>query len=315
VTTMREAWAQTLVEVAATAPRTVVLDADLGTSTRADIFADAYPERFFQMGIAEQHLMGTAAGLAQMGFTPWISSFGVFMSNRALDPLRMLVAQCRSNVKIVGSYTGVCFGKAGKTHHDHADLTVLRAMPELVLLAPGDNAECIQMTRWANAYSGPVYLRLIREQAPDLPGAATDEFRPGRVRTLRAGTELALVSTASQTGRVLEAAELLARRGISARVLHVPCLKPLDEAQFLAACEGVPTIVSVEDQSIYGGLGGLVAEVVAASANLARVHRIGLQDTWVGSGSNEFLLDHHRLSAAAVADQVGVILTRTGVAH
>lgn len=311
MTTMREAWVHTLVEVAAQSPKTVVLDADLGTSTRADIFADAYPDRFFQMGIAEQHLMGAAAGMAQMGFTPWISSFGVFMTHRAMDPLRMLVAQCRSNVKIVGSYTGVCFGKAGKTHHDHADLSVLRAMPNLVLLAPGDNRECAEMTRWANAYHGPVYLRVIREQPVDLPGADTATFQPGAVRMLREGGDLALISTASQTARVLQSAQGLAERGISARVIHVPSIKPLDEPGLLAACHGVSTIVTVEDQSIYGGLGGMVAEVVVASSNRARVHRIGLQDTWVGSGSNEYLLDHHGLSSEAVTRQVLALLGAT----
>jgi transketolase len=310
MTTMREAWAHTLVDIAARASRTVVLDADLGTSTRADIFADAYPGRFFQMGIAEQHLMGAAAGMAQMGFTPWISSFGVFMTNRALDPLRMLVAQCRSNVKIVGSYTGLCFGKAGKTHHDHADLSVLRAMPNLVVLAPGDNAECAQMTRWANEHDGPVYLRLIREQPPELPGSQTHAFRPGAVRIVRDGSGVVLVSTASQTARSLDAAQLLESHGISARVVHVPSIKPLDEAALLEACAGVRTIVTVEDQSIYGGLGGMVAEIVAASANTARVHRIGLQDTWVGSGTNEYLLDHHGLSAEGVARQVLAVVAR-----
>ena len=298
--TMREAWAGTLVEIGAADCRTVVLDADLGTSTRADLFATAYPERFFQMGIAEQHMVGAASGMSTMGLVPWISSFGVFLSNRSLDPIRMLVAQCRANVKIVASYTGVCFGMAGKTHHDHADLTIIRAMPGMVLLAPGDNAECVAMTRWAHQYEGPVYLRVIREEPPALPGGDA-EFQPGAVRVLRDGNAVALVSTASQTARVLEAASMLARDGVEARVVHVPCLKPLDGSSLLHACAKVPLVVTIEDQSVYGGLGGLVAELMADTAHPVRVRRIGLQDCFVGSGSNDYLLAEHGLSAAAVA--------------
>lgn len=304
MTTMREAWANTLVQLAADDQRTVVLDADLATSTRADLFAVAYPERFFQMGIAEQNMVGAAAGISTMGFVPWISSFGVFLSNRALDAIRMLVAQCKANVKMVGSYTGVCFGMAGKTHHDHADLTILRAMPNLVLLTPGDNAECIAMTRWANAYRGPVYMRMIREQPADLPGEPMAEFVPGLPRVLREGADVTLISTASQTARVLEAAARLAAGGIAAKVIHIPCIKPLDTAKLLAACEGAPLVITVEDQSIYGGLGGMVAEILAESDNTVRVKRIGLQDTWVGCGSNDYLLDHYGLSPDAVAEKV-----------
>ena len=206
-------------------------------------------------------MVGAAAGMATMGLVPWISSFGVFLSNRSLDPIRMLIAQCRANVKMVGSYTGVCFGMAGKTHHDHADISILRALPGMVLLAPGDNAECVEMTRWAHGYEGPVYLRMIREAPPDLPTPTS--FVPGAVRIVRQGTEVALVSTGSQTARVLQAASLLAEVGTEARVVHVPCLKPLDASALLEACAGVAQIITVEDQSVYGGLGGMVAEIVA----------------------------------------------------
>jgi len=304
MTTMRETWANTLVAIAADDPRTIVLDADLATSTRADLFAAAYPERFFQMGIAEQSLVGAAAGISTMGYVPWISSFGVFLSNRALDPMRMLVAQCKSNVKMVGSYTGICFGMAGKTHHDHADLTILRAMPNLVVLAPGDNAECAAMTRWANSYNGPVYMRVIREQSPDLPGTAMTGFSPGSLRLLRSGTDVTLISTASQTARVLESAELLSGEGISAKVIHIPCIKPLDAKQLVQECNGARLIVTVEDQTIYGGLGGMVAEVLSDAANNAPIKRIGLPDTWVGCGTNDYLLEQYGLSATAVAKQV-----------
>ncbi|WP_190814842.1 transketolase family protein [Saccharopolyspora pogona] len=222
---MREAWSNTLVELGRDVPELVVLDGDLGTSTKADKFAAAHPDRFLQIGIAEQNLVGTAAGLAHTGMTPWLSSFGVFFSNRALDPIRMLVAQTNANVKIAAAYTGICFGVAGKSHHDHADLAIMRAMPGMTVLAPGDAAECAAMTRWATEYEGPVYLRVARDAAPDLPEA---EFELGAIRELRSGTTAVLISTGAQTARTLRAAELAAADGLDLRVLHLPTIKPLD---------------------------------------------------------------------------------------
>ena len=175
---MRDAWADALCAVAAENPDLVVLDGDLGTSTRADRFADAYPERFLQMGIAEQNMVGVAAGLATLGYVPWLSSFGVFLTHRAADPVRMLVAQTHANVKIGAAYTGLLTGRTGKTHQDVEDLAIMRAMPGMTVLAPGDATECIAMVRWASAMSGPVYLRLARDAGPDLVDPAY-AFQPG----------------------------------------------------------------------------------------------------------------------------------------
>jgi transketolase len=301
---MREAWGSTLVELGRVVPELVVLDGDLGNSTKADKFAAAHPDRFLQMGIAEQNLVGTAAGLATTGMIPWLSSFGVFFSNRALDPIRMLVAQTNANVKIAASYTGICFGMAGKSHHDHADLAIMRAMPGMTLLAPGDATECAAMTRWATEYEGPVYLRLARDPGPDLPEA---EFRLGAIRELRAGTSGVLVSTGAQSARTLQAAELAAAQGPDLRVLHLPTIKPLDERALIELVGDAPYVVTVEDHSTFGGLGGLVAEILAAGPRPVPVRRIGLEDTWVESGSNDYLLDHYGLSAEAVAAHLTTI--------
>ncbi|GGJ01887.1 transketolase [Saccharopolyspora subtropica] len=301
---MREAWGTALVELGRDVPELVVLDGDLGTSTKADKFAAAYPDRFLQMGIAEQNLVGAAAGLATTGMIAWLSSFGVFFSHRALDPIRMLVAQTNANVKIAAGYTGICFGMAGKSHHDHADLAIMRAMPGMVVLAPGDAAECAAMTRWATAYEGPVYLRVARDPGPDLPPAG---FELGAVRELRSGTTAVLVSTGSQTARTLQAAELAAADGLDLRVLHLPTIKPLDEQSLIEAIGDAPYVVTVEDHSTFGGLGGLVAEIVSGGPRPVPVRRIGLADTWVESGSNDYLLDRYGLSAEAVAAQVTAI--------
>jgi transketolase len=303
VKAMRDVWGEKLVELGHSDPRTVVLDGDLANSTKADKFAKAHPDRFFQMGIAEQNLIGAAAGLAAVGYVPWTSSFAVFFTHRAIDPIRMLVAQSHANVKIAGSYSGLLIGAVGKTHLDIEDLAIMRAMPDLTVLAPADEAELVAMMDWANATDGPLYLRLVRDAVPDLFGGDYT-FTPGAVHRLRSGADVALVSTGPQTGRVLAAADILAADGIDATVVHVPCLKPLDEAALLSALDGQHLVVTVEEHSIYGGLGSLVAEVLTAAGAAPRVERIGVQDVWGESAGNDYMLTKHGLSAELVADRV-----------
>ena len=165
---LRDVWADTLIQLAPGNPDLLVLDGDLATSTRADRFANAYPDRFLQMGIAEQGMVGTAVGLAQMGFVPWLSSFTVFFTHRAVDQIRMSVAQTHANVKIGAAYAGLQTGFTGKTHLDVQDLAIMRAMPGMTVLAPADASECAAMVRWATATPGPVFLRLGRDGGPDL---------------------------------------------------------------------------------------------------------------------------------------------------
>ena len=298
----RDVWAETLVELAATNPDILVMDADLATSTKADRFADAYPNRFLEMGIAEQGMVGAAAGLSFTGYVPWLSSFGIFFTNRALDQVRMSVAQTHANVKIGAAYTGLMAGLAGKTHVDVSDLAIMRAMPGMTVLAPADAAEVAAMTRWATQTPGPVYLRLGREAGPDVFGPDY-VFEPRRVYLLREGTEVLLVSTGMQTARTLAAAELLGADGISAGVLHVPSIKPVDEAAIAAAAANVPIVVTVEEHTVIGGLGGLVAEIVT-SHDPRPVIRIGIEDTWGESAPNAWLLERHGLTPERVAERV-----------
>lgn len=300
---MRDVWGEKLVQLGHSDPRTVVLDGDLANSTKADKFAKAHPDRFFQMGIAEQNLIGAAAGLAAVGYVPWTSSFAVFLTHRAVDPVRMLVAQSHANVKIAGSYAGLLIGAVGKTHLDIEDLAIMRAMPDITVLCPGDATELVAMMDWAHAVDGPVYLRLVRDAVPDLFGA-DHAFVPGAVHQLRDGGDVALVSTGPQTSRVLAAADLLAAGGVGAAVIHVPCLKPLDEPALLARLAGHRLVVTVEEHSVYGGLGGLIAEVVTSASAPPRVERIGVQDTWGESAGNDYMLTKHGLSADRVAERV-----------
>jgi transketolase len=308
MTAMREVWGDKLVEFGNADPRTVVLDGDLANSTKADKFAKAHSDRFFQMGIAEQNLVGAAAGLAAVGFVPWTSSFTVFFTHRAIDPIRMLVAQSHANVKIVGSYSGLLIGAVGKTHLDIEDLAIMRAMPELTVLAPGDAIELRAMMDWAQAYDGPVYLRIVRDAVPDLFNSDYT-FTPGAIHQLRAGGRVSLISTGPQTGRVLAAAELLAESGIDASVIHVGSIKPIDESALVDAVIGAELVVTVEEHSVYGGLGGLVAEILTAAGPAPQIARIGVDDIWGESAGNDFMLEKHGLSPEKIAARVRSVLS------
>lgn len=307
----RAVWGETLVDLAQKDSRVLVLDADLATSTQAVNVANQVPDAFLEMGIAEANMVGVAMGLTTLGYRPWLSTFGVFLTSRALDQIRVLVSQTKAPVRISGAYAGLLNGSSGKTHQDIEDLATMRAMPNMVVLAPADEYEAEAMMRWSAEYDGPVYMRVARDAVAPVFDADY-EFRPGAVHRLRDGADVTLVSTGVQTSRVMEAAALLAESGIQAGVVHVPSLKPLDEAAFVAELQSSSLVVTVEEHSIIGGLGGLVAEVVGAELPGTRVIRLGLEDKWSESAPNDFLLDKYGLSPVRVAEQVKAISERLG---
>jgi transketolase len=303
---MREIFGETVSELAAADPRVVMLDADLGSSTKGDIFEAAHPERYLQMGIAEQNMLGVAAGLATMGLIPFISTFVSFAVVRPLDQVRVLIAQTGLPVKITAGYAGLLTGMAGKTHQIVDDISIMRAMPGMVTVSPADDIEAREVLRWCVSYDGPVYVRLVR----DATQRCFDDgyaFRFGRAVVMREGADVTLISTGAQTPRVIDAAELLAAKGIDAHVLHVPTIKPLDEPAIVAAAERTGRVITVEEHTIIGGLGGAVAETLSEHRP-TRVHRIGLQDLYTESAPNETLLDMYGLSAARVAEGVQRVL-------
>ena len=303
---MREVFGETVTALADTDPRVVMLDGDLGTSTRAEVFQRAHPERFLQMGIAEQNMLGAAAGLASCGMIPFISTFVAFAVVRPLDQIRVLIAQPRMNVKITGGYGGLFVGAAGKTHQIVDDIAIMRAMPNMVTISPADDVEAGQAIRWAASYDGPVYIRLVRDATQRL----FDEsyaFDPASAVVVREGSDVTLVSTGSETPRVVDAAELLAGRGVNAHVLHVPTLKPLDVASIVAAADRTGLVVTIEEHSVIGGLGGAVAETLGEHRPTL-MKRLGLQDTFGESASNADLLDRFGLSPERVAEQVSAFL-------
>lgn len=299
---MREVFGETVSELATTDPRIVMLDGDLGSSTRADIFEHAHRDRFLQMGIAEQNMIGVAAGLASMGMMPFISTFVSFAVVRPLDQVRVHVAQTGLNVKLTAGYAGLFTGMAGKTHHIVDDISIMRAMPGMITISPADDVETDRVLRWAAAHDGPVYIRIVRDATQRLFGDDY-EFRFGRAVDLRDGSDVTLISTGAQTPRVVDAAELLAADGITAHVVHLPTLKPLDTDAIVSAAERTGRVVTVEEHTIIGGLGGAVAETLAEHRPTP-MRRIGLQDTYTESAPNDYLLDKYGLSAERVAEQV-----------
>jgi transketolase len=299
---LRDVFGDTLVSLGSTNPDVVVLDADLANSTKADKFAKAYPDRFLQMGIAEQNFVGVAVGLASLGYVPWLSSFTVFFTHRAIDPIRMLVAQTHANVKIGAAYAGLMTGLTGKTHHDVEDLAIMRAMPDMTVLAPADAIEGEAIIRWATEFDGPVYLRLARDACPNVFDQQY-QFVPGRTISLREGKDVLLISTGPQSVRCLEAAELLQGQGISAGVLHLPSIKPLNKEEVVSAAEKAKLVVTVEEHSIYGGLGGMVAEILSETSP-RRVVRFGIEDRWGESAPNDYLLEAFGMSAARLSERI-----------
>ena len=304
----REIFGETLASLADTDPRIVVVDGDVASSPRADIFEKAHPDRFLQMGIAEQNMMGAAAGLATMGLVPFISTFVSFAVVRSLDQVRVLIAQPGTNVKITPGYAGMFTGQTGMSHIIVDDLAIMRAMPGMVTVAPADDVEADLALRWAATYQGPCYVRLVRDATARLFDSSY-RFAFGRAVVIREGRDVTLIGTGTQTPRVVDAAELLAARGVDAHVLHVPTIKPLDTEAIVAAAERTGRVITVEEHTVLGGLGGAVAEVLG-ELRPTQLNRIGLQDTYVQSGPNDALLDIYGLSAARVAEQVLTILGR-----
>ncbi len=299
---MREVFGETVAAMADDDPRIVMLDGDLGSSTKGDMFERAHPERFLPMGIAEQNMLGVAAGLATMGLIPYISTFVSFALIRPLDQIRVLIAQTGLPVKITAGYAGLFTGMAGKTHQIVDDISIARAMPGIVVVSPADDVEAAQVLRWSAEHPGPVYIRLVRDATQRLFDESY-RFTFGEAVVVRPGSDVTLISTGAQTPRVVDAADILAASGIDAHVVHLPTIKPIDVAGVVAAADLTDRVVTVEEHTVLGGLGGAVAEVLSEHRP-TRVARVGLPDIYTESGPNDALLDLYGLSAERVADQV-----------
>lgn len=279
----------------------VVFDADLAKSTQSWIFGSKYPDRFFEMGIQEQNMIGTAAGMALCGKKPFICSFSTFVVGR-FETIRMSIAYSEANVTIVGTHCGIGVGEDGYSQMALEDVALMRTLPNMRIIQPADDAEARAAVRFLVDNPAPSFLRLTRQALPDLHGSEY-AFEFGKADQLRNGKDLAILASGPVVANALHAAELLAVEGVDARVLNMHTIKPLDEAAVVTAARDTGRVVTVEDHSIIGGLGGAVAEVLGEQQP-TRMLRIGVRNVYGESGSPAELYRKHQLDADGIAAQI-----------
>jgi len=306
----REALGATLIELVAEGrDDIVVLDADLAKATTTVKFAAAFPESFFDFGIAEQNMIATAAGLAAGGKTPFASSFAVFATGRAYDQVRNSVCYPNLGVKIAATHAGVTVGPDGGSHQMLEDIALMRVLPNMQVLVPADFTAACAAVRIAANTPGPVYVRLGRPAVPALYDADFD-FEMGRAYVLREGADVTLAACGIMVARALQAAETLSAEGISAEVVDVMCLKPLDDGTIVASALKTGAVVTCEEHSIIGGLGAAVATLLSQTAPMP-VELVGVDDVFGTSGEAEELMVHFGLTASHIADAARRAVART----
>lgn len=304
----RDAYGEALKELGAINPNIVVLDADLTKSTKTSVFAKAFPERFFNMGIAEQNLIGTAAGLAAAGKIPFASTFAIFATGRAYEQIRNSVAYPKLNVKIAATHAGLTVGEDGASHQALEDIALMRAIPNMTVIVPADAEETRQAVNLAAEMKGPVYLRLGRPGVPVL----FDEnykFAVGKAVTVAEGTKATVIATGIMVGIALEATEMLRGEGIDVRVLNMATIKPIDREAIITAAKETGAIVTAEEHNVIGGLGSAVAEVIGESCPV-HLMRVGVQDTFGESGKPDALLEKYGLTAGNIVAAVKTVIAR-----
>jgi len=292
---MRHEYAKYLVELGALDSRIIALEGDLKESTQSVQFQEAYPERYIDCGIAEQNMVGVAAGLSLGGKIPFVHSFACFISMRAIEQVRTSIAYPRLNVKFVVSHGGISPGTAGTTHHAIEDIAIMRAIPNMTVFVPGDAQELRMCLDAALAIDGPVYVRLGASDAEDIYGNH-DRFAVGKATLLRKGNDATIITTGMLLHEGIAAAEFLREEyGLCVRVLQVASIKPMDRDAILAAARETRRIVTVEEHTIIGGLGGAVTEIVAEEGS-AKVTRLGINDHFCGVGSAAYLMQEEGLT-------------------
>jgi transketolase len=304
----RDAYGQALLELGKSDPRIVALDADLSKSTKSGAFGKAFPDRFFNCGIAEADMVGIAAGLASAGKIPFASSFASFLICKGFDQLRMSVANPHLNVKLVGSHGGISLGEDGASQQSVEDIALACALPKFVVMVPADEVSCRALTRRAAEHVGPVFIRTGRPKAPIVYNEG-DEFRIGKAKVLQGGNDVTLVAYGLMVWEALEAAEALAAKGISAGVIDMHTVKPLDEETLIAAARRTGAIVTAEEHLLSGGLAARAAETLARHAPTP-MEAVGIDDTYAESGTPSELLEKYGLTARHIAAAAEAVLKR-----
>lgn len=304
----REAYGEILKELGKKHQDIVVLDADLSKSTKTAVFAKAFPERFFNVGIAEQNLMGVGAGLAAAGKIPFVSTFAMFAAGRAFEQVRNSICYPKLNVKIAATHAGLTVGEDGASHQAIEDISLMRSIPNMTVIVPADAEETRKAITFAAEYHGPVYIRLGRMSVPDL-FTADYKFEHGKAVQLVDGRDATIMATGIMTAPAKVAAEMLGKEGISVRVLNFHTIKPIDKDAICKAAEDTGAIITCEEHSIIGGLGSAVAEVLVEN-NPVPMERVGVMDTFGESGTPEALLVKYHLTAEDIVLAVRKVISR-----
>lgn len=283
-------------------PNIVALDADLSGSTQTVLFAKKFPNRFFDVGIAEQNLITTALGLSLEGKIPFAATFAVFATGRAYDQIRNSICYQKGNVKIIGAHGGLTVGEDGASHQALEDVALMRGLPNMTVIVPGDYEQTRQAVRFAAEYKGPVYIRLSRMNVPVI-FSNEYKFEPHKAIVIKEGTDVTLLTCGDVLSEVIKAGEILSSHGISAEIINVPVIKPLDCGTIISSIEKTKKAVTVENHSIIGGLGSAICELVAEKAP-HKVLRIGVNDCFGQSGCPDKLLSYYGLDSVSIANKV-----------
>jgi transketolase len=304
----REVYGKTLVELGRENPNIVVLDADLSPSTMTQYFKKEFPGRFFEVGIAEQNMIGIACGLAASGKIPFASTFAVFAPGRCFDQIRVSVAQAKLNVKIVVTHAGVTVGEDGASHQALEDLALICSLPGFTVIVPADAIETAQVIRAVAAYNGPCYVRLCR---PKLPLVYDNNYRfeIGKAVSMRAGIDATVIAIGVMVAPALEAANQLAQEGINCRVLNMPTLKPIDEAAIIKAARETGAIVTAEEHQEHGGLGSIVARIITKHYPVP-IELVAIKDKFGMSGKPAELLEKYGLTPKEIVSAVREVIKR-----
>lgn len=307
----RDGFGKALLELGHENPKVVALGADLAESVRANFFAEKFPERYFEIGIAEQDMIGTAAGIALAGYVPFATTYAVFAAQRANEQIRLAACYNNANVKIAVSHAGLTCGEDGATHQALEDIASMRVMPGMTVIVPADANEAYEATKASAEIEGPVYLRLGRTPVPIVTNGAGD-FSIGKARKLRDGKDVTIIACGIMVEKALMASEQLAKEGINAAVINMHTIKPIDKQIILEQAEQTGCIVTAEEHSILGGLGGAVAEVLAEHCPVPLV-RIGTKDTFGESGPPQQLLEKYGLTSHNIVESAKKSILRKKV--
>ena len=304
----REAYGQALEELGAVRQDVVVLDADLSKSTKTSVFQAKYPERFFNAGIAEQNLMGLAAGFAAAGKVPFASTFAVFATGRAYDQIRNSICYPRLNVKIAATHAGITVGEDGGSHQALEDINLMRGLPNMTVLVPADGPEAKNAVKAAADYEGPVYIRLGRSGVPTITDADVP-FVIGKGRVMREGADVTLIGCGMMVAKALEAADVLAAEGVNAAVIDMSTIKPIVRDLIVEWAKKTGAIVTAEEHNVIGGLGSAVAEVLVEEV-LVPMERVGIEDVFGESGTGGELVEKYRLTAEHIVEKAKRAIAR-----